>query len=304
MKLNQKLIEKLRNGEIAVENSGTVEQLREVIKEAFPKDDSPYGSHRFYFMRVVNTGEWDWNNKTNLPTISVTDFYDPELFTGWAKDDEFEEFMFYFKDDVAKFGFNAFGLWQEGCEDNYSEDKHNRPATHEEIETTLIEEAKRRGYKKGVTCLFGKDKEKRTIDGDNIKYLIGVDGIGFLCMDMDVIFNEKNGQWAEIVEKPQPKKSTAINYLVDGVEYSFNYQDLKEKYLEVVNYSDEVFMDNLPEIAHLACVVSYFKGLGNSATISDKGIIHELIHLMTEPNEPTNDLAEIREKFNKLIQLV
>lgn len=63
-------------------------------------------------------------------------------------------------------------------------------------------------------------------------------------------------------------------------------------------------MDNLHEIAHLACIISYFKGLSNNATIGDKGIIHELIHLMTEPNEPTNDLQEIRGKFNQLIQLV
>lgn len=31
MKLNQKLIKQLRNGEIAVENNGTLEQLREVL---------------------------------------------------------------------------------------------------------------------------------------------------------------------------------------------------------------------------------------------------------------------------------
>src|SRR5690606_23944316 len=63
----------------------------------------------------------------------------------------------------------------------------------------------------------------------------------------------EKGQWAEIVEKPKPNP---IHYLVDDMKYSFNYQELKARYLQVVNYSDEQFMDNLPEIAHLACIIS------------------------------------------------
>src|SRR5699024_3007402 len=114
------------------------------------------------------------------------------------------------------------------------------------------------------------------------------------------------GQWAEIVEQPSQVKreSNPIHYTVEGTTYSLDYQDLKKRYQAVVNYSDEVFMDNLPEIAHLACIISYFKGLGNNATIGDKGIIHELIHLMTDKYEPTNDLQEIRKSFNDKIKLV
>lgn len=98
--------------------------------------------------------------------------------------------------------------------------------------------------------------------------------------------------------KPQP-----IHYTVGGTTYSLNYQELKAEYDNVVAYSDHGFMNNLPQIAHLACIVCYVKGLGNNATIGDKGIIHELIHLMVDPNEPTNNLQEIRESFNDKIKL-
>lgn len=184
MKLNQKLIQQLRNGEIAAENNGTLEQLREVLKAAFPKDETTVeGNHRFYFMKHVHTNEWLCFDEINLPIISVADFYQPE-------------------------------------------------------------------------------------------------------------------------PKPQPKKSNPIHYLVDGVEYSFNYQDLKSRYEDICQYSDEQFMEELPQIAHLACIVAYFKGLGSSATIGDKGIVHELIHLMTSPEEHTNNLQEIRKSFNDKIKLV
>lgn len=182
MKLNQKLIQQLCNGEIAAENDGTLGQLTGVLKAAFPEDKTTVeGGSRFYFMNYVRTNEWDFFHKTNLPVVSASDFYQAE---------------------------------------------------------------------------------------------------------------------------PQPNNSTSINYLVDGMEYSFNYQELKSRYEDISQYSDEEFMQNLPQIAHLACVVSTLKGLGTQATIGDKGIIHELIHLMTDPEEPTNDLQEIRESFNKLIQLV
>lgn len=307
MKLNKKLIQQLRNGEIAVENSGNVEQLREVLKAAFPEyDELPFGYSKYYSRSAINTDAWtvlSLHHKSK-PAFKISDFYRPELFTGWAKDDSYPGWMMYFKNDKANFGFDSFGIWvgEYNYECNYSEHQTIRPATHEEIEKHLIQEAKRRGYKGGNT-IKGIHGTTHSIPG-NILFRYDPENDRLLTVVGCIVYED--GQWAEIVEKPkpQPKKSTAINYLVDGMEYSFNYQDLKSKYQAVVNYSDEQFMDNLPEIAHLACIISYFKGLGTQATISDKGIIHELIHLMTDPEEPTNDLAEIREKFNRLIKLV
>lgn len=181
MKLNQELITKLRNGEIAAENNGTLEQLREVIREAFPKNQTPMGRFRYYFLDTDYIDECDYGDLTNLPIKSISDFYQPEQ---------------------------------------------------------------------------------------------------------------------------RPSQGNPIHYLIDGVEYSFNYQELKFRYEDICQYSDEQFMEELPEIAHLACIVSYLKGLGAQATIGDKGIVHELLHLMTEPDEPTNSLQEVRKSFNDKIKLV
>lgn len=303
MKLNQKLIQQLRNGKIAAENEGTVGQLREVVKAAFPEYDYPDGDFRFYFKDVRFPHEWDCSEKTNLPIISLSDFYQPELFTGWAKDDTYPGWMFYFKNDVPKYGFNSLGVWEGGdnCKDNYSEDETATPATHEETERHLTEEANKRGYKggdtiKGIHGTIHPSPEiiSFTYDPEHDR----------LLTDKDCIVYEA-GQWAEIVEQTtQVKtKSNPIHYTVDGIEYSFNYQELKFRYEDICQYSDEQFLEELPEIAHLACIISYFKGLSNNATIGDKGIIHEIIHLMTDRYEPTNDLQEIRKSFNKKIKL-
>src|SRR5690606_8083126 len=299
MKLNKKLIKKLRNGELAVENNGTLEQLTEVLKAAFPKDKLPPGGiSKYYKTHSDYINKWGSVDSTTLPIISVADFYKPDLFTGWAKDDDFLKWMFYFKDDVANFGFDTSGVWQGGgnYEDNYSEDEIIRPATNEEIEATLIKEAYRRGYK----------------GGDTIKGIHGTHHWGYEISSFyydqkyDKLHTNEGcvvywaGQWAEIVEEPKPNP---IHYVVDDMKYSLDYQGLKRQYKLVVEMSDEKFMAELPKIAHLGCIISYFKGLGNNATIGDKGIVHELIHLMTEPNEPTNDLQEIRESFNEKIKL-
>src|SRR5690606_26384905 len=154
MKLNQKLIKQLRNGEIAVENDGMLEQLPEVLKEAFPKDRlPPGGTCKYYKAHRDYIGKWGSVYSTTLPTISVTDFYESEPFTGWAKDDRYPDWMVYFKDDEANFGFDTSGVWEGeyNCEYDYSEDETARPATNEEILKHLIQEAKRRGYKGGNT---------------------------------------------------------------------------------------------------------------------------------------------------------
>lgn len=307
MKLNQKLVKQLRNGEISAENDGTLGQLQEVFKAAFPNSVIPTGSFRYYSWSEINTNAWraySFKDK-GKPTFKISDFYQPELFTGWAKDDNHPKWMVYFKDDIALFGFNDGDdySWVTGAHTyiyNYSKSKENRPATNEEIETTLTKEAKRRGYKGGDTIkgIHGTSHIRHEI----ISFTYDPEDDRLLTNEGCIVYEK--GQWAEIVEKPQPKKSTSLNYLIDGVEYSFNYQELKARYEDISQYSDEQFMEELPKIAHLACIISTLKGLGIQATIGDKGIIHEIIHLMTEPNEPTNDLSEIREKFNCLIKLV
>lgn len=63
-------IKDLKEGRVAVINDGTLGELKEVIKAAFPEDAlSPSGSTCYYF--ADNTKEWYPSDKTDLPTQSV-----------------------------------------------------------------------------------------------------------------------------------------------------------------------------------------------------------------------------------------
>lgn len=90
MKINKELINKLKRGEIAIDNTGNpnVELLRAVLKEAFPDDScslTTLGSFAYYckssktFWRGISG-----DNDTNLPTIPLNDFLEKEQF---PKDD-------------------------------------------------------------------------------------------------------------------------------------------------------------------------------------------------------------------------
>lgn len=76
-------IEDLRNGKCAVKNDGTLEELREVLRLAFPKDDCNLsGTAIFYFKNFKSTGEWDCTSNIALPIQSVKDFLEPQFTRG------------------------------------------------------------------------------------------------------------------------------------------------------------------------------------------------------------------------------
>ncbi len=100
-----------------------------------------------------------------------------------------------------------------------------------------------------------------------------------------------------------------MTYLVDDIKYQFSYLELKELYLKFIDFSDDEFLNNLTDILHFSCFVSYLKELPNECTISDQGIIHELIHLklcleknfMIETKDQL--IKKVREQFKLLIKL-
>ena len=60
MKLNKKLIKKLRNGEIAVHHNGDLGLLNKILRKAFPKDIcEATSSSGFYFRDEELNGDWD-----------------------------------------------------------------------------------------------------------------------------------------------------------------------------------------------------------------------------------------------------
>ena len=94
-----------------------------------------------------------------------------------------------------------------------------------------------------------------------------------------------------------------MEYKVGNKFFVLSYSDLREQYHELIELSDAEFLADLPKMLHFACVVSYLKELGNEATISDLGIIHQLVHLQTESINVKDSLPEIRQQFKTLLKL-
>lgn len=96
-----------------------------------------------------------------------------------------------------------------------------------------------------------------------------------------------------------------VDYRVDKSHYSFSYQELREDYLRFKAMTDAAFVANLVKILHFACFVCFLKDIPTEAILSDKGVIHEFVHILNQETQidALNNLAEIREKFNKICEL-
>ena len=111
-----------------------------------------------------------------------------------------------FKGSISQkhYGF-INGFWREKASwSNTSWSKDLIPATEKEVETALIAEAQRRGFKegnyKGLESLYVDSKFTGWCYQSSLNKLYSADeGDGG-----DVIFH--NGKWAEIIENPIPNK--------------------------------------------------------------------------------------------------
>lgn len=86
-KLNQSLLQKLRNGEIAIDNEGNnnTKLLRQIIKAAFPNDKMvPAEGYRYYYVSPSDSSAW---NHTNMPivnsTVPLNDFIQKGVVVGY-----------------------------------------------------------------------------------------------------------------------------------------------------------------------------------------------------------------------------
>ena len=123
----------------------------------------------------------------------------------WYKSSTGIEFLVYYQSN----GFDNYGFWEDQpYRDNllFGDCWYNmsRLATDEEVSAALINEAKKRGYKQGITCAFGKDAHNRIIRENEIRWVPDWQDQGALCMGMNVIFTQ--GNWAQIL----PQKKTIV----------------------------------------------------------------------------------------------
>lgn len=95
----------------------------------------------------------------------------------------------------------------------------------------------------------------------------------------------------------------SIAYLVDGNFYSLSYSALKDDYTRFSMMTDTEFLLKLSEILHFACICCFLKEIPTSVCLSDRGIIHELVHLLHLKDCNGRPLAEVRELFNNQLRL-
>ena len=134
-------IEDLKQGKCAVINDGTLEELREVLRLAFPNSNSTGGLYKFYYARY---NAWDCVDNCSFPTQSVKDFLIKELKRGdlvWVSDNDPNKrdtkAIYITKAEGANYPYITVA---KSDEDNYH--AGNRFSTGEYLYATKVEEPK------------------------------------------------------------------------------------------------------------------------------------------------------------------
>lgn len=85
--------------------------------------------------------------------------------------------------------------------------------------------------------------------------------------------------------------------------FSFNYLALKEDYNRFKAYSDEEFLENLPEILHFTVFICRLKEIPSYNCLGDLGIVHELVHLLNKIESPFISLDKVRLMWDDIMKL-
>lgn len=89
-------------------------------------------------------------------------------------------------------------------------------------------------------------------------------------------------------------------YKIGSKEYVYDPELLKFHYHSFTIMSDEEFLEELPQVMHFACFMSFVLKLDHIKTLSDDGIIHELVHLSGLGTKKYTNIKDVRKKFNDL----
>ncbi|MGK0446510.1 MAG: hypothetical protein ACJA2M_000279 [Polaribacter sp.] len=97
----------------------------------------------------------------------------------------------------------ACSQWKKNIEDEF-------PKLFKQVGDTLIQQAKKRGFKEGVQFIDVVDGRLEVVNGDRYKYYPAIDS---LTLNHDRIY--KNGKWAEIIKEPIVKEEKANGWYKD-----------------------------------------------------------------------------------------
>lgn len=89
-------------------------------------------------------------------------------------------------------------------------------------------------------------------------------------------------------------------YKIEDKEYVYDPLMLRFHYNTFTIMDNEEFIENLPKILHFSCFMSFVLKLGQIETLSDTGIVHELVHLSNKGTKDFSDIKQVREKFEDL----
>ena len=115
--MNQKLIKQLQNGEIAVKNDGTLEEVEQILSFAFPEDEGivehVYGKNTIFTFHKGIKGDWSYfkpydseYKKWQKLSISVKEFFKPDELT-------LQELTEMLYEKAKKEGFNCDVVLEE-----------------------------------------------------------------------------------------------------------------------------------------------------------------------------------------------
>jgi hypothetical protein len=101
-----------------------------------------------------------------------------------------------------------------------------------------------------------------------------------------------------------------MDYILENIDgdpkqFTLDYPSLRDTYRELCALSDEQFMGRLVEALHFAVIACFFKGVPGYVALSDVGVIHELVHLLSPGTRPDaeRNLATIRRCFAVVCEL-
>lgn len=88
-----------------------------------------------------------------------------------------------------------------------------------------------------------------------------------------------------------------VSYVIEGHRFSYWPEKLEEAHRNLCELSDAEFLQALPEVLHLACMLCFVLDTPTHECLSDRGVIHQLAHLIHIGDEPAVELRLVREKF-------
>ena len=146
--------------------------------------------------------EWKENIEKEFPKL-----FKKEEINGWYKDKKVKGWCVFLENGIMKHGFDGNGNWFDCHNQNYKLSNSDFKATDKEVEEALIKEAKKRGFKEGVTV----DKVNLSDDYNPNNKLkentINTNELlshGYLWVSSILIYD--NGEWATIIKETITKE--------------------------------------------------------------------------------------------------